>query len=125
LSSGCDRVAALDHIGFRQPGVRCTTTVPLVFSICKASFFTARLFKMSLLSSIASYDDVTLILLSGLILTVTAGVVSRSEPLAHPLVLGQQSEPSKVRRPTESAVYRNYGVGMYMPVSRLLRVDCM
>lgn len=73
---------------------------------------------MSVLSSLTSYDDVTLLLLSGLILTVTAGIVSRSEPLAHPLVLGQQSEPSKVRRPTESAVYRNYGVGMYMPVSR-------
>ncbi|KAG8748032.1 hypothetical protein FRC10_009784 [Ceratobasidium sp. 414] len=71
---------------------------------------------MSLLSSLTSYDDVTLVLLSGLILTVTAGIVSRSEPLAHPLVLGQQSEPSKVRRPTESAVYRNYGVGMYMPL---------
>ncbi|EUC67152.1 acetyl-CoA synthetase [Rhizoctonia solani AG-3 Rhs1AP] len=71
---------------------------------------------MSLISSLTSYDDVTLLLLSGLILTVTAGIVSRSEPLAHPLVLGQQSEPSKVRRPTESAVYRNYGVGMYMPL---------
>ncbi|KAG9095237.1 hypothetical protein FS749_010827 [Ceratobasidium sp. UAMH 11750] len=71
---------------------------------------------MALLSSLTSYDDVTLVLLSGLILTVTAGIVSRSEPLAHPLVLGQQSEPSKVRRPTESAVYRNYGVGMYMPL---------
>ncbi|KAG8718617.1 hypothetical protein FRC08_004810 [Ceratobasidium sp. 394] len=71
---------------------------------------------MSLLSSLTSYDDVTLVLLSGFILTVTAGIVSRSEPLAHPLVLGQQSEPSKVRRPTESAVYRNYGVGMYMPL---------
>ncbi|KAG9125035.1 hypothetical protein FRC07_009233 [Ceratobasidium sp. 392] len=71
---------------------------------------------MSLLSSFTSYDDITLVLLSGLILTVTAGIVSRSEPLAHPLVLGQQSEPSKVRRPTESAVYRNYGVGMYMPL---------
>ncbi|ELU44580.1 acetyl-CoA synthetase [Rhizoctonia solani AG-1 IA] len=57
---------------------------------------------MSLISSLTSYDDVTLLLLSGLILTVTAGIVSRSEPLAHPLVLGQQSEPSKVRRPTES-----------------------
>ncbi|KAB5594422.1 hypothetical protein CTheo_2199 [Ceratobasidium theobromae] len=71
---------------------------------------------MPVLSSLTSYDDVTLLLLSGLILTVTAGIVSRSEPLAHPLVLGQQSEPSKVRRPTESAVYRNYGVGMYMPL---------
>lgn len=71
---------------------------------------------MSLLSNLTSYDDVTLLLLSGLILTVTAGIVSRSEPLAHPLVLGQQSEPSKVRRPTESAIYRNYGVGMYMPL---------
>jgi hypothetical protein len=78
---------------------------------------------MSLLSSLTSYDDVTLLLLSGLILTVTAGIVSRSEPLAHPLVLGQQSEPSKVRRPTESAVYRNYGVGMYMPVSNPQRVQ--
>ncbi|KAG8687443.1 hypothetical protein FRC09_013485 [Ceratobasidium sp. 395] len=72
---------------------------------------------MSMLSGLTSYDDVTLVLLSGLILTVTAGIVSRSEPLAHPLVLGQQSEPSKVRRPTESAVYRNYGVGMYMPTT--------
>ncbi|KAF8610857.1 hypothetical protein BDV93DRAFT_503518, partial [Ceratobasidium sp. AG-I] len=71
---------------------------------------------MALLSSLTSYDDITLVLLSGLILTVTAGIVSRSEPLAHPLVLGQQSEPSKVRRPSESAVYRNYGVGMYMPL---------
>ncbi|QRW14801.1 AMP binding enzyme [Ceratobasidium sp. AG-Ba] len=71
---------------------------------------------MSLLSGLTTYDDVTLVLLSGLILTVTAGIVSRSEPLAHPLVLGQQSEPSKVRRPTESAIYRNYGVGMYMPL---------
>jgi len=71
---------------------------------------------MSILSSLTSYDDTTLVLLSGLILTVTAGIISRSEPLAHPLVLGQQSEPSKVRRPSESAVYRNYGVGMYMPL---------
>ncbi len=32
-------------------------------------------------------------------------------PLAHPLLLGRQSDVGKVRKAGETAVYRNYGIG--------------
>lgn len=36
----------------------------------------------------------------------------RPQPLVHPILLGRQSDVGRVRRPTESAIYRNYGTGL-------------
>lgn len=34
------------------------------------------------------------------------------QPLVHPILLGRQSDVERVRKPGESAVYRNYGTGI-------------
>ncbi|KAF8136305.1 hypothetical protein EV363DRAFT_1446732 [Boletus edulis] len=36
----------------------------------------------------------------------------KPQPLVHPILLGRQSDVGRVRHPTESAVYRNYGTGL-------------
>ena len=38
-------------------------------------------------------------------------------PLVHPILLGRQSDVDRVRKPGESAVYRNYGTGLMGGVS--------
>ncbi|EIN07825.1 acetyl-CoA synthetase-like protein [Punctularia strigosozonata HHB-11173 SS5] len=55
-------------------------------------------------------------------LTVLLGLIAASvfllrnlykpQSLVHPILLGRQSDVSRVRNPGESAVYRNYGTGM-------------
>ncbi|KAG9318430.1 hypothetical protein JVU11DRAFT_521 [Chiua virens] len=36
----------------------------------------------------------------------------KPQPLVHPILLGRQSDVGRVRHPTESAIYRNYGTGL-------------
>lgn len=45
----------------------------------------------------------------------------KPQPLVHPILLGRQSDVGRVRHPTESAVYRNYGTGLMGRVRR--RID--
>lgn len=55
-------------------------------------------------------------------LTIVLGVIGISvyllqnfykpQPLVHPILLGRQSDVGRVRHPTESPVYRNYGTGL-------------
>lgn len=63
-------------------------------------------------------------------LTIVLGIISASvyllqnlykpQPLVHPIILGRQSDTSRVRHPGESVVYRNYGTGLMGRVGRAL-----
>ena len=62
-------------------------------------------------------DDLTIILA-----LVAAGLfllhnLYKPQALVHPILLGRQSDVARVRNPSESAVYRNYGTGMLGRVS--------
>ncbi|KAI0781105.1 acetyl-CoA synthetase-like protein [Trametes elegans] len=64
------------------------------------------------LSDYVVTDDLTIILA-----LVAAGLfllhnLYKPQALVHPILLGRQSDVARVRNPTESAVYRNYGTGM-------------
>ena len=57
-------------------------------------------------------DDLTIVLA-----LVAAGLfllhnLYKPQALVHPILLGRQSDVARVRNPSESAVYRNYGTGM-------------
>jgi long-chain acyl-CoA synthetase len=57
-------------------------------------------------------DDLT-ILLSLIAVTVfLLHNLYKPQPLVHPILLGRQSDVTKVRNQGESAVYRNYATGM-------------
>ena len=65
-------------------------------------------------------DDLTILL--GLI---TASIfllhnLYKPQSLVHPILLGRQSDVSRVRNPGESAVHRNYGTGLMGRVSNRL-----
>lgn len=57
-------------------------------------------------------DDLTVLL--GLIAATLFLVQNlyKPQPLVHPILLGRQSDTGRVRKPGESAVYRNYGTGL-------------
>lgn len=64
------------------------------------------------LSDLLVTDDLTILL--GLI---TASIfllfnLYKPQSLVHPILLGRQSDVSRVRNPGESAVHRNYGTGI-------------
>ena len=62
-------------------------------------------------------DDLTIILAldaAGLFLLHN---LYKPQALVHPILLGRQSDAARVRNPSESAVYRNYGTGMLGRVS--------
>lgn len=62
-------------------------------------------------------DNVSVVLLSILAgLLVYLRFFSRPEPLVHPLLLGKQSEVSKVRQEGETGVYRSWATGQDTPV---------
>lgn len=61
-------------------------------------------------------DELTLILASLLIPAVALYYWARPSSLVHPLLLGRQSEATRVRNAGESATYRNYGTGFLGPV---------
>lgn len=42
------------------------------------------------------------------------------QSLVHPILLGRQSDVDRVRKPGESAVYRNYGTGLMGSVCYVL-----
>ena len=73
-------------------------------------------------STISDYlvtDDLTVLL--GLIAATVflLNNLYKPQPLVHPILLGRQSDVSRVRYPGESAVYRNYGTGLLGRVSIL------
>jgi long-chain acyl-CoA synthetase len=58
-------------------------------------------------------DDLTILL--GLI-AVTVFLLHnlyKPQSLVHPILLGRQSDVGRVRNPGESALYRNYGTGLF------------
>lgn len=57
-------------------------------------------------------DDLTILL--GLIAATVflLNNLYKPQPLVHPILLGRQSDVARVRYPGESAVYRNYGIGL-------------
>lgn len=57
------------------------------------------------------YNDLTLVLGLATLSLYLYKQVLQPVPLAHPLLLGRQSDAAKVRDPGESTCYRNYGVG--------------
>ena len=70
--------------------------------------------------SVSNYlvtDDLTVILglaAAGLFLLHN---LYKPQSLVHPILLGRQSDVSRVRNPKESAIYRNYSTGMMGRVS--------
>ena len=66
-------------------------------------------------------DNLSVVLLSILAaLLVYLRFFSRPEPLVHPLLLGKQSEISKVRQDGETGIYRSWATGQDTPVRTLL-----
>lgn len=63
------------------------------------------------LDKFTHYDDLSLILGAGLALVFAFGKWVAPVSLVHPILLGRQAEVARVRKPGESAVYRNYGTG--------------
>ena len=67
-------------------------------------------------------------------LTILLGVVTASifllsnlykpQSLVHPILLGRQSDVSRVRNPGESAVYRYYGTGIMGRVCHTFHLNC-
>jgi long-chain acyl-CoA synthetase len=75
------------------------------------------------MSGLRLYDDVTIALVLGVLTVYAVKSILRPNPLAHPLLLGRQSDVARVRNAGESASYRNYGVGHGAFVSHSLRND--
>ena len=74
------------------------------------------------LSDYLATDDLTILL--GLIAATLFLLQNlyKPQPLVHPILLGRQSDTSKVRNAKESPVYRNYGTGLMGRVrARILR----
>jgi long-chain acyl-CoA synthetase len=69
------------------------------------------------------YNDLTLVLGLATISLYLYKQILHPVPLAHPLLLGRQSDVSKVRDPGESACFRNYGVGHGGPLPTRPRRD--
>ncbi|KAG5354182.1 Long-chain-fatty-acid--CoA ligase 1 [Termitomyces sp. J132] len=67
---------------------------------------------MAFLAEYLVTDDLTILL--GLIAATTflLNNLYKPQPLVHPILLGRQSDVGRVRNPTESTVYRNYGTGL-------------
>ncbi|KAF8334058.1 acetyl-CoA synthetase-like protein [Cantharellus anzutake] len=62
-------------------------------------------------SRLLDYNNSTLLLGAAVVLLYAVRSYLQPVPLAHPLLLGRQSDVGKVRKVGETAVYRNYGVG--------------
>ncbi|KAF9514878.1 hypothetical protein BS47DRAFT_1392137 [Hydnum rufescens UP504] len=77
------------------------------------------------LASLLNYNSTTLFLASLVILLYTLRAYLQPIPLAHPLLLGRQSDIGKVRSKGETATYRNYGVGHGVPLPSRLRKDIL
>jgi long-chain acyl-CoA synthetase len=57
-------------------------------------------------------DDLTVALGLSLAAVFLLGSYLAPQSLVHPILLGRQSDVERVRKPGESAVYRNYGTGL-------------
>ncbi|KAF8320094.1 acetyl-CoA synthetase-like protein [Clavulina sp. PMI_390] len=76
-------------------------------------------------SALWNYDSTTFLLLSVIILLYTFRSYIQPVPLAHPILLGRQSDIAKVRQPLETSTYRNYGVGHGAPLPARPRKDIL
>ena len=62
-------------------------------------------------------DDLTILLALIAATVFLLHNLYKPQPLVHPILLGRQSDVARVRRPGESAVYRNYNTGLLGRVS--------
>jgi len=62
-------------------------------------------------------DDLTILLALISATVFLLHSLYKPQPLVHPILLGRQSDVGRVRRPGESAVYRNYNTGLLGRVS--------
>lgn len=70
-----------------------------------------------------SMDNTTVVLLSLLLIVLLyIRFFSAATPLAHPLLLGKQSEVSSTRAKGQSGIYRSWATGLDTPVRSL--VEC-
>lgn len=69
------------------------------------------------MSDLLRTDNLTVVLGVLVGAAVLAGTYFTPQSLLHPILLGRQSDVERVRKPGESAVYRNYGTGMMGRVS--------
>lgn len=72
---------------------------------------------MAVLSDYLVTDELTIVLALVAITVWLLHSIYKPLPLAHPILLGRQSDVARVRHPGESAVYRNYGTGVMGRVS--------
>jgi hypothetical protein len=70
------------------------------------------------LNKLTHYDDLSVALGATLAVVVLLAKWAYPVSLVHPLLLGRQAEVDRVRKPGESAVYRNYGTGFMGPVRK-------
>lgn len=69
------------------------------------------------LSNLVLTDQLTVPLLLIVTALFLLSSLYKPQPLVHPILLGRQSDAGRVRKPGESAIYRNYGTGMMGRVS--------
>lgn len=72
------------------------------------------------LSNYLVTDDLTILLVLVAVSLFLVHSLYRPQPLVHPILLGRQSDVTRVRNPGESAVYRNYSTGIMGRVSTAL-----
>ncbi|KAG9000980.1 hypothetical protein FRB94_005056 [Tulasnella sp. JGI-2019a] len=68
------------------------------------------------MASVLKYDELTLSLSILTVALFLGRKMMEPQSLAHPMLLGRQVEVAPVRKKGESAVYRNFGVGMGSPL---------
>ncbi len=113
------RFAASGHSDQRS-WLLCLDLLPLSRPVALPADWCAHTLIASPAMALSDYlvtDDLTIILA-----LVAAGLfllhnLYKPQALVHPILLGRQSDVARVRNPSESAVYRNYGTGMLGRVS--------
>lgn len=71
---------------------------------------------MGLIDTLTTHDSTTILLVAAVFFLYAVRSYFQPVPIAHPLLLGRQSDIGKVRRQGETATYRNYGVGHGAPL---------
>lgn len=71
----------------------------------------------SIVQNLLTTDNLTYVLGFTAAATYLFGGYLIPAPLVHPISLGRQSDVERVRKPGESALYRNYGTQMMGRVS--------
>ena len=96
-------------------------------SVCDSQVHSILLSFFSTMASLSEWllqtDELTVALGLGLAAVFLLGSYLAPQSLVHPILLGRQSDVERVRKPGESAVYRNYGTGLSGRVSALFTLQ--